>query len=100
MPPEEQDSDVEQLDQLRQQAGAGHRDEEQTLLKLKKKSPPRCAGCKRFMCYNDGMYIMVSGDWRLHISCFEKVVEKHFEDGEIIDLDTGQIIRVDMEAES
>jgi hypothetical protein len=47
------------------------------------------------MSYDDGMYIMISGDWRLHITCFEEVIERHFEDGEVIDLTTGQVIKVD-----
>jgi hypothetical protein len=46
------------------------------------------------MSYDDGMYIMISGDWRLHIKCFEEVVEKHYEDGEVIDLTTGQVVKV------
>ena len=99
MPPEEQDTDAEQLDQVRSESGAGHRDEEHGILQLKKKMPPRCAGCHRWMGYNDGMYIIVSGNWRLHIRCFEKVVEKHFEDGEILDMTTGEIINVDVTEE-
>ncbi|KKK88856.1 hypothetical protein LCGC14_2738950 [marine sediment metagenome] len=94
VPPDEQDTEAEQLDQVRQQSGTGNRDEEFSL-SLKKKTAPRCAGCKRFMGYDDGMYIIVSGPWRLHISCFSKVVEKHFEDGEILDLTTGEIINAD-----
>ena len=47
------------------------------------------------MGYNDGMYIIVNGPWRLHIKCFEKVIEERFEDGEILDLNTGEILNVD-----
>ncbi len=98
VPPEDQDSEAQQNDQVRSVSGAGHRDEE-LKLQIKPKQAPRCAGCKRYMGYNDGMYIIVSGPWRLHISCFSKVVEKHFEDGEILDLTTGQIINVDITEE-
>ena len=94
VPPEDQDTEAEQMDQVRQQAGAGHRDEELDLV-IRKKTTPRCASCKRYMGYNDGMYIIVSGPWRLHIECFAKVVEERFEDGEILDLTSGEIINVD-----
>ncbi len=94
VPPEDQDSEAQQLEQVRQQSGTGNRDEEFDLA-IKKKQTPRCAGCKRFMGYDDGMYIIVSGPWRLHIECFSKVVEERFEDGEVLDLTTGEIINVD-----
>jgi hypothetical protein len=98
--PEEVQSEAEQLDQVRDESGAGHRDDTYKKLSLKKPMPPRCAGCKRFMGYNDGMYIIVAGDWRLHIKCFEKVVERHFEDGEVLDLTTGQIVKIDPEEDN
>ena len=94
VPPEDQDTDAEQLEQARQQAGAGNRDESIELI-IRKKKTPRCAVCKRFMGFSDGMYIMVSGSWRLHIKCFDKVVEERFEDGEILDMETGLIIEID-----
>jgi hypothetical protein len=48
------------------------------------------------MDYNDGMYIMIGGDWRLHIACFNDQIERHYKDGEVIDLTTGQIINVEV----
>ena len=100
MPPEDQDTDAEQLEQARQQAGAGHRDESIELI-IRKKQTPKCAVCKRWMGYDDGMYIIVSGPWRLHIKCFDKVVEERFEAGEILDMETGLIVDIDnTEAES
>jgi len=93
--PSEDTPTHEQAEEADIQSGAQHKDFDK--LQLKKPTPPRCASCKRFMGYSDGMYIIVSGDWRLHISCFETVVERHFEDGEVIDLTTGQIVKVDKE---
>ena len=61
------------------------------LLQLKPKTQPRCVSCKKYMGYSSGMYIMIGDPWRLHISCFDKVVEEKFEEGEVIDLTTGQI---------
>ena len=42
---------------------------------------------------------MIADPWRLHISCFEKVVEERFEAGEVIDLTTGTIHKLDPEEE-
>jgi hypothetical protein len=56
---------------------------------------PKCVACQADMSFDDGMYIMISTDWRIHISCFDEVIERHFEDGEVIDLTTGQIHKVD-----
>ena len=42
---------------------------------------------------------MIAEPWRLHIKCFERVVEERFKAGEIIDLTTGAIHKVDPEAE-
>ena len=93
VPPEDTDTEAQQLEQARQESGTGSRDEAFSLT-VKKKQAPRCAHCHRFMGYDDGMYIIVTGAWRLHIRCFEKVVEKHFKDGEVIDLTTGQIVSI------
>lgn len=60
-----------------------------------KKLPPRCTACKRFIGHDTGMHIMISNDWRIHIRCFSEVLERHFEDGEVIDLTTGAICKVD-----
>lgn len=98
IPQEEDIPEASQLDQVRSESGAGHRDEEYLLDKLKKKTP-RCAGCKRYMGYEDGMYITVTEEWRIHIPCFDKVIEQHFKDGEVIDLTTGQIVSVDRETD-
>ena len=76
-------------------SGAGHKDYDK--LELKKKLPPRCASCKQFMGHNSGMHILISTDWRVHIHCFTKVLERHFENGEVIDLTTGNISAVDSE---
>ena len=51
------------------------------------------------MGYSSGMYIMIAEPWRLHISCFERVVEERFENGEVIDLTTGAIHKLDPEVE-
>ena len=72
-------------------SGSRHKDYDS--LDLKRSQAPRCAKCKRFMGYDDGMYIIISGDWRVHIRCFSEVLEQHFEKGEVIDLTTGNIIR-------
>lgn len=96
VPPEEDTPSHQQNDEAEIASGARHKDYKK--LYLKKDQAPKCAGCKRFMGYNDGMYIMISGDWRIHVSCFDKIVERHFEDGEVIDLSTGNIIKVDKES--
>lgn len=88
----------QQNDEADFESGARHKDSKK--LSLKKRRAPKCAGCKRFMGYNDGMYIIISAGWRVHIKCFSDVVEKHFEDGEVIDLTTGQIINVEQRDDS
>lgn len=96
-PPSENDNpaDTEQarLDALRIQSGSGHRDENF-------KPPPdenvaKCVACKEDMGFEAGMHLMISSDWKLHINCFYAVIEKHFEDGEVIDLTTGNIHKRD-----
>ena len=64
-----------------------------------KKPQPRCVSCRKFMGYSSGMYIMIADPWRLHISCFERVVEERFEQGEVIDFTTGTIHKLSPEAE-
>ena len=94
VPAEEVTSEVEQSDQVSVESGAGHRDENFKKLSLKRKLPPRCAKCKRFMGPSDGMYVIISGGWRAHIWCFATVLERHFENGETLDPSTGGIIEV------
>ena len=69
------------------------------MLNIQKKIQPRCVSCRKFMGYSSGMYIMIADPWRLHISCFNRVVEERFEHGEVIDLTTGTIYQLDPEAE-
>ena len=93
MPPEEDYPEHEQIQQAADESGARHRHPDK--LHLKKKTAPKCAGCKRFMGYDDGMYIIISGDWRVHIRCFSKILDRHFDNGEVIDLTTGQIVKLE-----
>ena len=68
-------------------------------LDLKKRPRPRCVSCRKFMGFKSGMYILINDPWRLHISCFEKIVEERFLEGEVIDLTTGAIHKLDPEEE-
>jgi hypothetical protein len=88
-------AEASELEQARIESGVGHRDENFNKLSLQRELPPRCAKCKRWMGYNDGMYIIISGDWRVHIRCFATILERNFKNGEAIDLSTGNIIEVD-----
>ncbi len=100
VPPDGSDStEAEQNDQVRAESGAGHRDDTLKKPVFTEASQPKCVSCQADMSYDDGMYIMISGDWRLHISCFEDVVERHFEGGEVIDLTTGQVMKVDSDVQ-
>jgi hypothetical protein len=92
VPPEDVVSEASEMDQVSIESGAGHRSDNFKKLLLLRKSPPRCAKCKRYMGYDDGMYIIISGDWRVHIRCFGDVLERHFEKGEVLDLTTGNIV--------
>ena len=99
MPPED-DAEVSEYQQMEDAAeAAGSRNKSPDKLMLKVRQQPRCVSCKRYMGYSSGMYIMIGDPWRLHISCFERVVEEKFEDGEVIDLTTGAIVSLDPEAE-
>jgi hypothetical protein len=80
----------EAADAVRVVAGAGHRDPDKPL-HIRETIPPRCAKCKQFVGYDTGMHLMISGSWRIHISCFAEVLEQHWEDGEVIDLTNGSI---------
>jgi hypothetical protein len=96
IPPDDEDIPLHQAeDEVRLIAGSGHRGEDNPLV-LEKKMPPRCASCKRFMGHDTGMHIMISRSWRIHIECFSAVLERHYEEGEVIDLTTGAICKVDL----
>jgi hypothetical protein len=94
VPPDEEISAVQVEDDIRTASGSGHKGED-TALHLRKKMPPRCASCKKFIGFNTGMHLMISSDWRVHIHCFAEVLERHYEQGEVIDLTTGSIRRVE-----
>jgi hypothetical protein len=57
-------------------------------LKIRKRLPPRCIGCKRFMGKNEGMHIYIDESWKLHIKCFANVIDQHIAKGELLDLTT------------
>ncbi len=91
--PEDEESSIGQTeDEIRVVSGAGHRDEDKPL-HLRKRLPPRCASCKKFIGFDSGMHIMLTQEWRIHIGCFTEVVERHLEEGEAIDLTTGQVVK-------
>ena len=100
VPPDETadpgDTEYQRMEQAADASGARNRFEDQKL-ELKSREQPRCVSCRKFMGYSSGMYIMIAEPWRLHISCFERVVEERFEAGEVIDLTTGQIHTIDPE---
>ena len=98
VPEEENTPSLEEETAIRNVSGAGHQGEEQTL-KLKKQTPPRCAACKRFIGFETGLHLIISQDWRIHVSCFSSVLERHYQNGEVINLSTGEICRVDPEPE-
>ena len=102
VPPEDtddpNDTPLSRVQELADLSGSGPILDEQ--FELKKRPVPRCVSCKKFMGYSSGMYIMIGDPWRLHISCFDRVVEKKFKDGEVIDLTTGAIVKLDPEAEN
>ena len=80
-------------DQLSIVSGSQHKDYD--ALDFKRDKAPRCAKCKKDMGYDDGMYIIISDEWRVHIHCFSEVLERHFENGEVIDLTTGNIVNIE-----
>jgi len=80
---------------LQEASGSRHKSNTEAELKLKTKLPPRCVSCKRFMGKNEGMHILISGDWKLHTKCFERVVDKYLENGEVIDLTTGDVHKLE-----
>jgi hypothetical protein len=94
IPPDEEDPAHQVEDDIRTASGSGHRADDK-VLHLRKALPPRCASCKKFIGYDTGMHLMISSDWRVHIHCFAEVLERHYEQGEVIDLTTGQIRQLD-----
>lgn len=102
VPPDETDDPADTEHRRREDAAeaAGSRNRGvDPMLTLKKRPQPRCVECKKFMGYSSGMYIMIADPWRLHISCFSKVVEERFEQGEVIDLTTGTVYQIELEAD-
>ena len=100
VPPDETDAPTEYSSQEEAAEASGSRNRYvDQILNVKPKPQPRCVSCRKFMGYSSGMYIMIADPWRLHISCFERVVEERFEQGEVIDLTTGAIHKLDPEAE-
>ncbi len=87
-------SEFNQDEIARIESGVGHRDGP---VKLKRKLTPRCAKCKRWMGYDDGMYVMLTAEWRVHIGCFNEVLQRHFEKGEAINMETGAVVKVEQE---
>ena len=79
-------------EELARLVGTGHRDTVQ-----KRVQEPKCARCKEPMSYEDGMYVMLTSEWRVHIDCFAEVLRRHFEDGEAIVFETGHIVNVEVE---
>jgi hypothetical protein len=92
--PEDEEAPGQTEDAIRTVSGSGHKGEDAPL-HLRKKLPPRCARCKKFMGFDTGMHIMLTRDWRVHIRCFNEVVEEHLEKGEAIDWTTGGVIQYD-----
>jgi len=92
-PPDQahQPTDQEIENQVRMESGAGHSDI------VPQNGIARCVTCREVMTFEDGMYISISGDWRLHISCFNEQLERHWENGEVVDLTTGAIEHVEVE---
>ena len=100
VPPDETDAPTEysRTEAAAEASGSRNKYVDQ-ILDVKKKPQPRCVSCRKFMGYSSGMYIMIADPWRLHISCFERVVEERFEQGEVIDFTTGTIHKLYPEAE-
>jgi hypothetical protein len=93
--PEEASEPLHALeDQVRDTAGSGHRCEDRPF-GIKKEPIPRCAKCKEPVDHGTGLHLMLTGQWRIHVSCFAEVLERHFEDGEVIDITTGCIRKVE-----
>ena len=91
--PEDETPVYTQEDAIRAAAGSGHKDDEP--LQLKPKPKTRCCVCKRYVGFSTGMHLMITQEWRIHVSCFAEVLERHYELGEVIDLETGAIRQVD-----
>ena len=94
IPPDEGDTEYSRMEAEAEASGSRHSSKK---LHLQARPQPRCVSCRKFMGYSSGMYIMINDPWRLHISCFERVVEERFEAGEVIDLTTGAIHQLEQE---
>jgi len=94
VPPECDETHQQTEDAIRTESGSGHRGEE-TPRHLREKAPARCASCKEVVNFDTGMHLMISSEWRIHIACFASVLERHYEDGEVIDLTTGGIRKLE-----
>ena len=97
LPPDEEIPVYTQEADIRDVAGSGHRDADDNVNPyIQTKTPqPRCTVCKKFVGYSTGMHLMVTAEHRIHVSCFAEVLERHYEDGEVIDLETGAILQID-----
>lgn len=62
-------------DAIMDESGSSHQQDKKTV-KKPRRMPPRCLYCKKFMGRDEGMYIFVDWDWRLHIKCFSKLEDK------------------------
>ena len=62
-------------DGIMDESGSSHQ-RDKKIIKKPRKLPARCLYCKKFMGSDEGMYIFINWDWRLHIKCFEKIEDK------------------------
>ena len=97
VPPEDDPHDTEYGRYAALAAVSGSRSETEDKIRPKNRPQPKCVSCKKYMGYSSGMYIMIDDPWRLHISCFNRVVEERFKQGEVIDLTTGVIHQIELE---
>ena len=92
IPPTAEEDEFAANELARIQSGTGHRDD--SYKKIPAEIVPHCAKCKEPMGFDDGMYVMLTAEWRVHIGCFNEVLQRHFENGEAIDFETGNIVNV------
>jgi hypothetical protein len=77
-------------DAIRDASGAGHQGDHKPKY-LGEKTVAHCAACQEVVNFETGMHLMITSEWRIHIACFAEVLERHYKDGEVIDLTTGTI---------
>jgi hypothetical protein len=95
VPPEpDGGSACEVEDDVRSIAGSGHRNSIKPP-HLRDNTTPRCASCQEPVDFDTGMHLLITSEWRIHIACFAEVLERHYEDGEVIDLTTGTIRKIE-----